>query len=721
MAFIISLIITVLLDILILYLGLLVFKKNPQGKINQIFFILAFAILSWIVFNFLENEISYLPLAAFFLKLDFSTGPLIVSFFLLFAVYFPDRAEILAIWKKILLAAVCALFAILPFSNLLLNNFTIKNRGIRYEEGSLYEAYAIFLLGMIMWGSYILIKKYLSYTGQKRLQVIYVLVSFGLTGLITAVINLFFSNSLPIEVSRIGIYCFIIFIGSTTYAMVRHHLMDIRVIIQKSLVFTFLLVIISVLYALIVFSVNFIAKGLSLNWLIFSAALTVIILSFTLPVLEKKFTKLTDKIFFKAPIDYKEALKTLSYIFATEIKLPELVKKTRQFLQKTFKIDLVSFYFSASIKKYYRISSADKNKIYFLPAKGSYLAKYFTSQSSVSKIIARDDLEWQAAADKTKIARKMILEMDALKGDLVIAIFGQKELLGIICLGHKLDDNPYFSQDIEWFDIIAKQLGLALETSLLYENLEDLVAERTEQLKQANQKLKQISAAKSEFVSVASHQLKTPLSVIRNIFSLLKDGDLGKVTAKQSDYGQRGFKQSEKLIKLVKMLLNISRIETGRLNLELSKSNLDPIIKEHLPMFETLAKQKKIQIQFSPGLDNRLFNFDKNLIGEVIDNLLDNAIKYTPQGKIIIKSQKIGKLARVSISDTGLGIKPDNLKELFQRFIRGSDKKKIAIAGTGLGLYFCRRVIEVHNGKIWAESPGLDKGAVFIFELPMIK
>lgn len=722
MTFAISLIITALLDIFILYLALLVLKKNPRLKINQIFFWLTLSIFLWMIFIFFENEINNVNLASICLQFDFAMGSCIVGFFLLFAVYFPDRDQVLAGWKKILLCLVCGFFALLPFSGWLIGDFSIKNQGIRYEPGSFYDIYSVFMLGMIVWGSYILIRKYFRFTGQKRLQVLYVLISFGLTGLITAVINLFFANNLPIEISRIGIYCFVIFIGSTAYAIIRYHLMDIRVIIQKSLVFTFSLVFISAIYALIIFSVSYLAKGLSLNWLIFSAGLSVLIIIITLPILERKFTKLTDKIFFKAPINYKEALKTLNYIFATEIKFSQLLANTKKILLDTFKLKSVNFYF-CNEKKYTSLAAEAKRGILLLKnsKQANYLIKYFTAAKTNHNILIREDLARETLAVKDIMqVKKLLAGLNQLACELIMPIFGQKELLGLICLGSKLDDNPYFTQDIEWLDIIAKQFGLALEMSLVYENLEELVNQRTKELKLANQKLKEISAAKSEFVSVASHQLKTPLSIIRNIFSLLIAGDLGKISKDQADYGQRGLSHSEKLIKLINILLNISRIETGRLNMEISSNNINDLIKERTSAFDSIIKNKKINIKFLLNSKIPPLKFDKNLIAEVIDNLIDNAVKYTPQGQITLITEKIPNAIRFKISDTGLGIAIGQESRLFRRFIRGVEKSKVYIAGTGLGLYFCRRVIEAHDGKIWAESKGVNQGSTFIFDLPII-
>lgn len=716
-----SLIFLILIASSVLTLAILVLKKNPLNKVNLVFFILSLSIFFWMIFVFCENAISDSTLASLFLRLDFASGPVMACSFLFLAYYFPERLKPMPDMIKIRSIALSLLFSFFSFGNLIINNLSIKENGIRYDEGPLYLFYSLLLLGFIVWSCALLIGKYFRYKGIKRLQILYILLGLGLSGGFAAIFNLFFANSLSVEVSRLAIYSFIIFIGCTAYAIIRYRLMDIRIIIQKGLIFSLMLLAISAIYSALVFVANLIL-GRSGTWsVLISAGISVVIIAFTLPVLENFLKKWTDKIFFKAPIDYRQAVREINELFATEIKLNSLVDQTLKFFKNIFKIEAASFIFCPQEKNAQNFLYHNRSKEKLTPSACSQnqLLQYFIRNKTPNDFVILDDLEHLADEGRARaIDLELIKSLQHQKMFLSFAVNSRRGFLGIVCLGRKKEESPYFQQDLDWFEIIGRQFGMALERALIYENLEVLVADRTVKLREANAKLKQISEAKSEFVSVASHQLKSPLTVVKDIFSLFLSHDLGKITDNQADYSQRGIKQIDKLIELVNMLLNISRIETGRINMDIKKNNLNAVVSERVKEYDLLAKSANLTVKFEPG-EFGAFKFDRNLISEVVGNLIDNAIKYTPKGSLILSTEVKDHLAVFKIKDTGMGISKESMRQLFHRFVRGEDHKKLFIAGTGLGLYFCLRVIQAHGGKIWAESPGVDKGSAFIFELPI--
>ncbi len=331
-----------------------------------------------------------------------------------------------------------------------------------------------------------------------------------------------------------------------------------------------------------------------------------------------------------------------------------------------------------------------------------------------------DDLEHnpfpQTFSEETK--QELIRHLHELEANACFSI-ANDEVVGILCVGAKLDGQPFFVNDIEWFSVIGKQFALAIERSLLINNLESIVRQRTAQLEEANAELHQISEAKSEFVSVASHQLRTPLSVIKSIFSLYLSGDLGRLTKLQKEYANKGFAQSQKLILLIQQLLNISRIEAGRISLSLEQVRLDELARETADEFATLAQEKGLALRIEAPAAVPLVSCDASLVTQVIANLVDNAIKYTDEGSITLFVEPRHGAVAVRVVDTGRGITTHDHDALFQRFSRGSDRYKSLRPGTGLGLYFARRVIEAHGGTIGSASDGEGKGSEFYFELPI--
>ncbi len=241
----------------------------------------------------------------------------------------------------------------------------------------------------------------------------------------------------------------------------------------------------------------------------------------------------------------------------------------------------------------------------------------------------------------------------------------------------------------------------------------------TSELQVANERLKQLDEAKTEFLSITSHQLRTPLSAIKGYLSMLQDGDFGKMSKKQADIIGILLRNSERLIRLINIFLNISRIESGRLKINKSLNDLNRLLDDIIKSLAIEASTKHIKIEFKEN-NVPLFKFDIDKMADVIINLIDNAIKYTPiGGHIKVSAKNMDKYILVKVQDNGKGISYEELDQLFQKFKRGKDINKVDTSGVGLGLYIVKKIIEGHGGNIWAESEGENKGTTFKFTLPL--
>lgn len=272
------------------------------------------------------------------------------------------------------------------------------------------------------------------------------------------------------------------------------------------------------------------------------------------------------------------------------------------------------------------------------------------------------------------------------------------------------------------------------------EKIENLAKE----LEDTNIHLQELDQQKSEFVSLASHQLRGPLTAVRGYASMLLDGDFGTVQPEAKDAIDKIFTSTKDLLVVVEDYLNVSRIEQGRMQYDYSVFDLRElaatVVTELRPNIE--RAHLKIDYDYDMHGDYRV-NADIGKIKQVISNLIDNAIKYTPTGSIhvwlthgsketitanpvsnsIQNSAQVMDMRRIllCISDTGVGILPEVLPRLFEKFTRAPDASKTNIMGTGLGLYVARKMIEAHGGKIWAESAGAGKGSTFFIELKCIE
>jgi signal transduction histidine kinase len=252
----------------------------------------------------------------------------------------------------------------------------------------------------------------------------------------------------------------------------------------------------------------------------------------------------------------------------------------------------------------------------------------------------------------------------------------------------------------------------------------------SDKLSNANDQLRKLDNAKSEFISIASHQLRTPLTAIKGFVSLLLEGSYGKMDPKQEDVLNKVYLSNDRLVQLVEDLLNISRIESGRMEFKFEPYQMEDICQEVMDTFVIKAKEHGLSLDYKkPAELLPKIMVDGAKVREVISNMVDNAIKYTPKGGVTLKAEKVFGTAqsiespegaiRVTVSDTGIGIPETELPYLFAKFSRGKDTKRLNAGGTGLGLYVGRNMIEASGGKIWAESAGQDKGSRFIIELPI--
>lgn len=241
------------------------------------------------------------------------------------------------------------------------------------------------------------------------------------------------------------------------------------------------------------------------------------------------------------------------------------------------------------------------------------------------------------------------------------------------------------------------------------------------ELAMANAELRHLDEVKSTFISVAAHELQTPLSSINGFIEMLLDEVYGPVNEEQKEALDIVQRSATRLISIIKNLLDVTRIEAGRIELALRPINLseliESIVAEFRPQIE--ARQQKLLLSLQPNLPFALCDHTRTI--QIVGNLLSNAIKYTPnKGTIKISSQPadVEGFLQLSVSDSGVGISKDDQKMLFTRFFRSESAHVTGENGTGLGLYITRALVELHGGQIWAESE-LWQGSTFNVTFPI--
>lgn len=236
-------------------------------------------------------------------------------------------------------------------------------------------------------------------------------------------------------------------------------------------------------------------------------------------------------------------------------------------------------------------------------------------------------------------------------------------------------------------------------------------------LEKANIRLQELDRQKTEFLSIASHQLRTPLSILKGYIELIKDGGYGRVTKETKEILNNMDESNEHLIKLVDEFLNISRIEQGRTKYSFADFDFSHMVDAAVEELKLKAVGKDLEIEWKPVAPISIMA-DEEKIRHVVYNFIDNAIKYSDAGTIKIKMDKDGLGWNLLVQDNGFGFNKTDEVNFFQKFYRGENVKGTNVNGTGLGLFVCRKFIEGHGGRVWAHSPGLGKGSEFGFWIP---
>ena len=348
--------------------------------------------------------------------------------------------------------------------------------------------------------------------------------------------------------------------------------------------------------------------------------------------------------------------------------------------------------------------------------KDRYL-EFIKNQKTVSSISQPIDI-----AFKEKVNRAF--KVDSFIISPVLPKEGNK---GFFFVGTQNADTVINEGDEELVTILTHQLGQALENARLFEktwrtqqDLEKKVEERTRDLTRALNEVRIISNRKTDFVSSVSHELRTPLTSIKGYASILLAGKLGDLRPEIRERLDKINRHSDELVHLVNDLLDIARIESGRIIMKKEPLDLKGIIEKVADLLSVQLKEREIEFSYNISDDANTISADRSQIERVFINLISNAIKFTPQkGKISVYARKAERDVQVDIADTGCGI-PENAQEkIFEEFYRVDNPINQEAKGTGLGLTLVKHIIEAHNGKIWVKSK-LNAGSTFSFTIPQL-
>lgn len=338
--------------------------------------------------------------------------------------------------------------------------------------------------------------------------------------------------------------------------------------------------------------------------------------------------------------------------------------------------------------------------------------------------------------------------MQRLDVSIVVYLQTEEENIGLLLLSEKLLGAPYKPYDMQMLKILAPVAAVAIQNARSYEEirqfnttLEQKVAQATNELKsvnesvykrnlelakvsedlsRANRKLKVFDKLKDEFLSVASHELRTPMTAIKGFISMIEEGDYGEVGGRLRAPLHDIEISIDRLIKLVNDMLNISRIEAGRLKFSISEFFINDVLSEIVSSLQPLTKEKRISLEINEFEKTRVQG-DEDKVRQILDNLIGNALKFTDKGGVTLSERSKDEVIEILVTDTGIGIVKEDQGKLFKKFELIQPQDVDRPTGSGLGLYISREIARKMGGDVWLERSIKGKGSTFVFSLPLAK
>ena len=588
----------------------------------------------------------------------------------------------------------------------LVNNFPNPTPGIGMPF------FVIFVALTIGSSIFILFKKIKNSSGIERHQLkLIILGVISMPGLIL------FTNVIPILVFRSNLLVpltpllTLSFLSITAYAIVRHRFLDIRLVIARSVSYSMLIVFFGVLYAFLFATLAsiFTIQNIEAETVTISAILALL-MAFSFQTVKRVIEKYTDHYLYRDRYSTSGLLYDLTLIMASTLKFEDLSHEFLKTLITQMRVETGA------------IILADENGIYDVAHEGydktpEYKETGIMTLIKESKLLVFDELPDGPLKEA----------MSELGVYVAMNISTAGEQIGLLTLGQKLSGDIYNEDDIRVIEIIVPEVAVAIKNALAYDEiskfnitLKQEVDQATADLRKANDKLRELDKLKDEFVSMASHELRTPMTAVKNYLWLALD-KLAKTNPEVSDYLNIASTSTNRLLRLVEDMLTISRIEGKRLILTQENVNMNQLLKEVFNEVKINGEQRKLKMILDLDGKNFMTFGDKEKLREVVQNILGNAIKFTPEGgEVKISLNEENNQVVAAIFNSGTYISPEDRKKLFEKFRRLKESEEHAVQGSGLGLYITKQIIEMHKGKIGVESEQ-NKGTTFIIYLPEIK
>ena len=708
--------ITAILQVLI---GLVVYQRNRKSLTNITFGFISLTTLGWAITNYISilnptssHNLQIIRLVLFFVVLQNTV-------FYIFAHNYPYDRQTIKTRKLLLFVVLSVLAAVATISPYVFTSVTISHNQSNPNPGPLIIIFMIHALYSIGSGLGSLIRKVRVFRGPQRKHTQYILfasiLTWGVVPITNFVITLVFHTTFFAKVSPLYTLAFGAIIG---YAIVAQRLFNIQAAVARSSAYVLTLVTLACAYVAGAFTVSSLFFGVhsvSMRVQIVYILLALVLATSFQPV-KRTFDRATNKLFYQDAYDPQEFLNELNRVLVATVGLDELLNGTIRVIEQYLKIEFCLVAMSVPGSRSPNIVGLSKKSF-----STEDLAKAYTRMSKAGahgQVILTDYLESEDESLRQLLLKDDISVMAQLKN----GSRSEGKEIGYVVMGPKKSGNPYNSLDVRVIETITNVLVIAIQNAMHYEEiqqfnitLQEKVDEETRKLRHSNDKLRTLDETKDEFISMASHQLRTPLTSVKGYVSMVLDGDVGEITPMQRKLLNQSFVSSQRMVYLIADLLNISRLRTGKFVIEPVPTDLAKVTQGEVAQLIETAKGRGLELSYRKPDQFPEYMLDETKLRQVIMNFADNAIYYTPSGgHIVVELKDKPQSIELTISDDGMGVPKSEQHHLFTKFYRAPNAKRARPDGTGLGLFMAKKVILAQGGSIiFNSSEG--KGSTFGF------
>lgn len=706
-----------------LTLGSIVVLQNNRGAMQRSFGLMTASICLWIIANYLANNPfdNSLAIADISNRLAYLFAMLLVFSGLLFTYYFPVRHRPSNV-EAFALAAACILLSGLSLTTYVSGTVTVDTLGnLDFSIGPGLWLYILAFLTAIGYAAHNLLTLGTRGEGRRR-RARYVLFAFAASALTGLVLNVI----LPLVVSdwhttRFGPLATVILVSSITYQIARRGLFDIRLATVRTISYAASLLTLSVVYYGVAYLISTTVLGGHIARTINISPVTVIlVLAFALAFLfrpvKRFFDTVTDDIFYHDRYQVEDFFARFGELLTSAADLRGLLERAAVELVMTFKAEQAFFLLHRAEDVIARHLSAGTPGHATLTAHDVALLDDYAAASRSSLIVT------ELLPDDGSALRRMLWRHRIA---VVMTLRHEGAVFGYVALGDRLS-GTYTNRDIETLVGTGNELVIAIQNAFslhqltaLNATLEQRIDAATKELRRSNAKLKHLDEVKDEFMSMASHQLRTPLAGVKGNLSMVLEGDMGPLLPKQEQVIQEAFTSSDRMAGLVSDFLNVSRIQTGKFVIEKTSFDLRPVAEQEVDRLRQMAASHHLKLQLNVEGNDFTVMADESKLRQVIMNFIDNAIYYShPDSTVTINLVRTKDAVALTVVDTGIGVPQAEQARLFKKFFRAKNARTQRPDGTGVGLFLAQKVIAAHHGSlIFSSAEG--KGSTFGFRLPL--